>query len=163
VYGLAYAMIGEPGAAEDVAQEALLRAWRHAAVYDPRRGAASTWVLTITRNLAIDSLRLRRASPVDPAYFLALGLASGDRLPEESVGSLDMGPALDAALAQLPVAQRRAIVLAALYGRTAAEISVEEGIPLGTAKTRIRMAMMKLRQALGGSDLEREDASVDRD
>ena len=56
VFGLALSMLGDPGLAEDVAQEALVRAWRHAPVYDPRRGAVSTWVLTIGRNLTIDAL-----------------------------------------------------------------------------------------------------------
>jgi len=61
VFGLAHAMLGDRSAAEDVAQEALTRVWRHAQVFDARRGSVATWVLTITRNLAIDSLRVRRS------------------------------------------------------------------------------------------------------
>jgi len=163
VYGLAFAMLGDAGAAEDVAQEALLRAWRHAAVYDPRRSAASTWVLTIARNLAIDSLRLRRSAPVDPEYFLAMGLAGGERLPEESIGSVGATPAIYAALAALPAEQRRAIVLAAVYARTAAEISASEGIPLGTAKTRIRAALSKLRVSLQGTAADPAPRQVDHE
>ena len=60
VFGLAYTIVGDARAAEDVAQEALLRAWRHAGVFDPRRGSVTTWLLTITRNLSIDALRVRR-------------------------------------------------------------------------------------------------------
>ena len=66
VFGLAVSMLGDPSLAEDVAQEAILRAWRHAPVYDPRRGAVSTWVLTIGRNLTIDALRMRRVGPDRP-------------------------------------------------------------------------------------------------
>jgi RNA polymerase sigma-70 factor (ECF subfamily) len=148
VYGLAYSVLGESAGAEEVAQEALLRVWRHAAVFDPRRGAVSTWVLTITRNLAIDALRLRRATPVDPDTFSAVPTPAGERTPEDAAMSADGVPAVRAALAALPHEQRRAVVLAAVYGKTAAEISESERIPLGTAKTRIRAGLLKLRAAL---------------
>jgi RNA polymerase sigma-70 factor (ECF subfamily) len=148
VYGLAYSVLGDSAGAEEVAQEALLRVWRHAAVFDPRRGAVSTWVLTITRNLAIDALRLRRAAPVDPDTFSALPSPAGERTPEDAAMSADGVPAVRAALASLPYEQRRAVVLAAVYGKTAAEISESERIPLGTAKTRIRAGLLKLRAAL---------------
>ena len=71
VFGLAYSMTSDAGVAEDVAQEAMIRVWRHAPVFDPRRGSVTSWVLTITRNLAIDALRLRRAVPTDPDDFAA--------------------------------------------------------------------------------------------
>ena len=66
VYGLALTIVRDPAVAEDVSQEAFGRAWRHAGAYDPRRGRVATWLLSITRNLAIDALRMRRAEPVDP-------------------------------------------------------------------------------------------------
>src|SRR3989440_6878697 len=66
VYGLALSIVGDPLLAEDLAQEALTKAWRNAGAYDPRRGAVATWLLTITRNLAIDALRLHRARPSEP-------------------------------------------------------------------------------------------------
>jgi RNA polymerase sigma-70 factor (ECF subfamily) len=145
VYGLALRLVGDPNVAEDVSQEAFTRAWRHATAYDSRRGSVTTWLLTITRNLAIDSLRVRRADPVDPDDLVALtGLTPS---PED-------GPAVDdlarlrAAVADLPDDQQRALVLAAWYGRTAKEISASEGIPVGTAKTRIRAGMLKLRASL---------------
>jgi RNA polymerase sigma-70 factor (ECF subfamily) len=118
-------------------------------------------VLTITRNLAIDALRMRRAVPTDPDDFVALGLLSTERAPEDGVGLLDAGPRLAAALGALPSDQRRAVVLAAIYGRTAAEISATEGIALGTAKTRIRAAMIKLRAALV-DDAPRPDQATDQ-
>jgi RNA polymerase sigma factor (sigma-70 family) len=148
LFGLAMAMIGDAGVAEDVAQEAMVRVWRHAPVFDARRGSVTSWVLTITRNLAIDALRLRRAVPTDPDNFVGLGLISTEGLPEESAATGEVDPGLRAALAGLPSEQRRAVVLAAVYGKTAAEISVSESIPLGTAKTRIRAGMGKLRAAM---------------
>ena len=74
VYGLAISVVGNPGTAEDVAQEAFTRAWRHASTYDSRRGSVPTWLLTITRNLAIDAIRMRRARPVDPEVMAALAM-----------------------------------------------------------------------------------------
>jgi RNA polymerase sigma factor (sigma-70 family) len=148
VFGLAYSILGDVGASEEVAQEALIRVWRHAPVFDARRGSVTTWVLTITRNLSIDALRLRRAVPADPGEFMVQGLVSNEGLPEESALRGDSVPALRMALASLPPEQQRALVLAAVYGRTAAEISDSESIPLGTAKTRIRTGMSKLRVAM---------------
>jgi len=153
VFGLALSMIGDSATAEDVAQEALIRAWRHASVFDPRRGSVTSWVLTITRNLAIDALRMRRAVPTDPDDFVALGLVSSERSPEERGVATDSIPQVRAALAALPAEQRRALVLAAVYGRTAAEIADTEDIPLGTAKTRIRAGMSKLRSAMAPRDV----------
>jgi len=148
VFGLALAMVGDRAQAEDVAQEAFLRVWRHAPVYDARRGAVATWVLAITRNLAIDALRLRRAVPTDPELLVDLRQPSHDWLPEEAGISAGGVGRLRAAVAELPPEQRRALLLAAVYGWTAAEVGRAEQVPLGTAKTRIRTAMGKLRAAL---------------
>ena len=148
VFGLAYSMTGDAGVAEDVAQEAMIRVWRHAPVFDPRRGSVASWVLTITRNLAIDALRLRRAVPTDPDDFAASAAGSAEYNPEDSVRRGDIRHVVHAALDVLPEEQRRAVVLAAVYGRTALEISESEAIPLGTAKTRIRTALIRLRAAV---------------
>lgn len=156
VFGLAIGIVGDPVLAEDVAQEALLRVWRHAPVYDARRGGVTTWVLTITRNLAIDALRLRRAVPTDPDDLVSLAAASPGHDPEAAAVTGDAVARVRAALATLPAPQRRALVMAALYGRTAAEVSVAESIPLGTAKTRIRGGLMKLRAAMAATDAEYE-------
>ena len=94
---------------------------------------------------------MRRATPTDPDDLVALGLVSLDRGPAESALAADGRPELRRALGTLPVEQRRALVLAAVYGHTAAEIAVTESIPLGTAKTRIRSGMAKLRRAMDPS------------
>jgi len=151
VYGLARSMVGDSDLAEDVAQEAFLRAWRNAGAYDSRRGSVHTWMLVITRNLAIDAMRLRRAQPVDPEVFATLDLvtsvARGPEATAETNAELrDLRSALDG----LPAEQRQALLLAGLGGRTAAEISEIESIPLGTAKTRIRTGLAKVRAAMAG-------------
>lgn len=148
VYGLAASLIADPVLAEDIAQEAFLRAWKHADAFDPRRASVATWLLSITRHLAIDALRLRRALPTDPADLLRLAGGSSARGPEDRALASDAGARLRAAIATLPEEQRRALVLASFYGRTAQEIAACEEIPLGTAKTRVRSAMGKLRLAM---------------
>jgi RNA polymerase sigma-70 factor (ECF subfamily) len=157
VFGLAYSMTSDASVAEEVAQEALIRVWRHAPVFDPRRGSVTSWVLTITRNLTIDALRMRRAVPTDPDDFAASALMSLEHNPEDAIRRNDVRQTVRNALSVLPVEQRRAVVLAAVYGRTAMEISEEEGIPLGTAKTRIRSGLIRLRAAVEQqSDVEEE-------
>ena len=99
VFGLAYSMTSDAGVAEDVAQEAMIRVWRHAPVFDPRRGSVASWVLTITRNLAIDALRLRRAVPTDPDDFAASALRSNEHNPEDAVRRGDVRQTVRAALA----------------------------------------------------------------
>jgi len=141
-------ILNDRGLAEDTAQEAFVRAWRHAANFDPRRGSVATWLLTITRHLAIDSLRMRRSEPMDPATLVAVTGAATSRGPSDAAVASTEADRLRRALAQLPEEQRRALVLAAITGRTSQEISELEGIPLGTAKTRVRTAMIRLRAAL---------------
>jgi RNA polymerase sigma factor (sigma-70 family) len=148
VYGLAVTIVGESRAAEDVAQEALLRAWRHASVFDPRRGSVVSWLLTITRNLAIDSIRVRRPDAIDPDDLLRLAVAPSGRDPGDVAVVLDDVGRLREALGTLPDEQRRAVVLAGVWGLTAREIAEREEIPLGTAKTRIRIALKRLRVSL---------------
>lgn len=141
VFGLAVTMVGDRAVAEEIAQEAFTRAWRHAGTYDARRGRVATWLLSITRNLAIDHLRAKRTEPFDPDAIGDAERALWAAAPREAGGA---GVELREELAELPAEQRRALLLAALFGYTAREIGVIESIPLGTAKTRIRTAMQKL-------------------
>ncbi|HEY8215681.1 MAG TPA: sigma-70 family RNA polymerase sigma factor [Acidimicrobiia bacterium] len=148
VYGLARSITGDSVLAEDVAQEAMLRAWRHASAYDPRRGSVATWLLTITRNLAIDQVRVRRPSVGDPDELLASVLAATGPGPAETAVVTEQIERLRTALQGLPPEQRRAIVLAGVLGLSGREVAEAEEIPLGTAKTRIRTAMLRLRAVL---------------
>ena len=148
VFGVALRIVHDPRLAEDVAQETFLRAWQRAAAFDPRRGTVSAWLLTIARNLAIDTVRLRRIVIVEPEEILARRDEGTERGPADMALLDSETERLRGALAELPAEQGRALVLAAFYGRTAREIAESESIPLGTAKTRIRTAMLRLRAAL---------------
>jgi RNA polymerase sigma-70 factor (ECF subfamily) len=145
VYGLALTMLRDRGLADEVAQETFVRAWRHAETYDARRGRVPAWLLTIARNLAVDRARLRTATPVDPDVIAAQleldGEATSADVPERQ--------RVREAVRALPDDQRRTLVLAMYAGKTALEISELDGVPLGTVKTRIRTAMLKLRGTLG--------------
>lgn len=152
VFGLALTILRDPASAEDVAQETFVRTWRHAPAYDPRRGPVTAWILAIARNLAIDVLRVRRQDPVDPETMAALQGSLADFGPETDRPSDGEREQVRAAVTALPDEQRRALVLAAVLGRTAREISELDGIPIGTVKTRIRTAMLRLR-----AELEVED------
>jgi RNA polymerase sigma factor (sigma-70 family) len=145
VYGLALTMLRDPDLADEVAQETLVRAWRHAASYDPRRGSVPAWLLTIARNLAIDRSRVRPVTPTDPDVIASrLDSSEHDALPD-----LGERERLRRAVAALPHDQRRALVLAVYAGKTAREIAELDETPLGTVKTRIRTAMLQLRETLG--------------
>jgi RNA polymerase sigma factor (sigma-70 family) len=149
VYGLVITIVGDAGTAEEVAQETFVRAWRHAGTYDPRRGRVATWLLTIARNLAIDVSRLKRAVPLDPDVVAAKVQRAGiGDSPQDQSAQPDERDRLRSAIAGLPQKQRRALFLAAYLGRTAREIGELEGIPLGTAKTRLRTAMLELRDVM---------------
>jgi RNA polymerase sigma-70 factor (ECF subfamily) len=148
VFGVALRIVNDPRLAEDVAQETFLRAWQRAEAFDPRRGTVSSWLLTIARNLAIDTVRLRRIVIVEPEEILARKDESNDKGPDDLALLSSDTARLRVAMGDLPKEQCRALVLAAFYGRTAAEIAESEEIPLGTAKTRIRTAMVRLRAAL---------------
>jgi RNA polymerase sigma-70 factor (ECF subfamily) len=148
VFGLARTIVADDRAAEDIAQEAFVRAWKHAGAYDPRRGSVVGWLLTITRNLSIDAVRVRLPVAFDPSDLLGVDRTSDERGPVEHAELSDDRDRLRAALARLPEDQCRAVVLAGLLGYTAREVGEIEDIPLGTAKTRIRTALLRLRTAL---------------
>jgi RNA polymerase sigma factor (sigma-70 family) len=154
VYGLALTITGDPRTAEDCAQEALVRAWRHAGAYDPRRGSVAAWLLTITRNVAIDMTRVRRPIATAPETLRALDDRDWAAGPLERSVVAEDAQRLHNALLRLSEEQRRAVMLAGLYGYTAREIAEIDGIPLGTAKTRIRTALIRLRTMLVHEDSE---------
>lgn len=149
VYGLALSVTREPGLAEDVSQEVFVRAWRAAGTYDPRRASVLTWLLTITRNAAIDAVRARRPTPVLAGTLERLiGATLQSEEPERlALVALESRRAVER-LRALPLEQARAVALAVLGGCTAAEVGQHEHIPLGTAKTRIRTGLRRLRNAL---------------
>ena len=146
VFGVALAVTGDPVTAEDVAQQAFEQAWRHASLYDSRRGSVRAWLTTITHNLAIDVVRARSALPMDPDDLPVL-LAAMTESPERLAVAHDSAAGLRRALTRLPAPQARAVAMSGIYGMTAKQVADTEGIPLGTAKTRIRDGMQRLRAA----------------
>jgi RNA polymerase sigma factor (sigma-70 family) len=146
VFGVALAVVSDAVTAEDVAQQAFERAWRHASVHDPRRGSVRAWLTTITHNLAVDVVRARTALPMSPDDLPVL-LAGLTDSPESVAVARDNAKGLRQALAGLPVPQARAVAMSGIYGMTARQVADSEGIPVGTAKTRIRDGMRRLRVA----------------
>jgi RNA polymerase sigma-70 factor (ECF subfamily) len=150
VVGLARLITRDRGDAEEVAQDAFVRAWRYAASYDPRRGAVVGWLLGITRNVALDRVRVseRRAPEVatDPPLDLAI-----DAVDEtgEAVSRRDDVARVAASLRSLPDEQRRALVAVTLLGLSTREHADAAGVPLGTAKTRVRLGLRKVRDRMG--------------
>ena len=152
VYGLALAIVRDPQEAEEVAQDTFVRAWRYAASYDPRRGPVTAWLLTIARNAALDCVRAkgRRREQLTFEPLEMIGEPVGDdgvTSPHE-----DFSTVADA-LRSLPTEQRDALMAASYYGLTAREVSEAWGVPLGTIKTRLRLAVHKLRDDLTGARL----------
>jgi len=153
VHRLALTIVRDRQLAEEVAQETFVRAWRYAGSYDRRRGAPAAWLLTIARNQAIDAVRLRGVETADldlPALERELSDPAADGA--QAAGELSERERVRQALLALPVEQRRPVVLAVYLGRTAREISELDGIPLGTVKTRIRTAYLRLRSELAVCD-----------
>jgi len=149
VFGLAVSITRDAALAQDVSQEVFVRAWRAASTYDVRRASVLTWLLTITHNAAIDAVRARRQTPTDGAVLEEM-IAATMQAPdpeEEAVRHAEWDAAVER-LRALPPEQARAVVLAIIGGRTALEVSEHEGIPLGTAKTRIRAGLRHVREAM---------------
>jgi RNA polymerase sigma factor (sigma-70 family) len=147
VYGLAVSVVGDRGLAEEVAQDAFVRAWRFAGSFDARRGRAATWLLTITRNTAVDVLRMRRDLPTDPTVLLD-HLIDGPAVDHQVADS----DRVRTALGTLGREQAEAVLLSVYFGLTAREISERQAVPLGTAKSRIRNGLAQLRVLLEVSD-----------
>lgn len=148
VFGMTLSVLRDRQAAEEAAQETFIRAWQHAATYDPRKGTVAAWLVMIARNVSINLLPSHRSYPMDPE--LMLELQDPQPLPD-LVGQLaPVSEPMRQALMRIPAEQRRALVLAVFYGYTAREVSELDGTPVGTVKTRIRAALMRLRSELGG-------------
>lgn len=156
VFGLAVRIVGDARTAEDVVQTAFERAWSHARTYDPRRNSVRGWLSVIARNLAIDTLRVKPVTATDPSELLSqcVGWARTSPGPEQVAVDAEKADELRAALRSLDPDQARAVVLAGIAGFSASQVAVCEGIPLGTAKTRIRIGLRRLRSMLQEGRIE---------
>jgi RNA polymerase sigma-70 factor (ECF subfamily) len=138
----------DAGTAEDLAQETLLMVWRKAALYAGDKGSMTTWVFTIARNLRID--RLRREMPWQELSEERMAEPSGDPLPDQAIAAKERQQRVQAALAGLPGEHKEVVALAYLEGLSHSEIAERLAMPLGTVKSRMRIAYQKIRAALGG-------------
>jgi RNA polymerase sigma-70 factor (ECF subfamily) len=136
-----------PALAEELAQETLLSVWRRAASFDPARAGAATWIFTIARNLGIDALRRTRPSAGEPGEDLPCDAPAADAL----LVAGEAEAALLAALGRLPAEQLQVVQMSYFRGLAHGEIERELGVPLGTVKSRLRLAMARLRAALGAA------------
>jgi RNA polymerase sigma-70 factor (ECF subfamily) len=151
LFSLAQRILNDREEAEDVLQEVFLQVWKTASSFDEKRGRPFTWLAVMTRSRAIDRLRSQasRRRVIDE---------SGEMVPfqDDASGGLravehsERRETVSAALRQLPEAQRRTLLLAYFEGLSQTEIAERTGTPLGTIKTRMRSAMIRLRELLPG-------------
>jgi RNA polymerase sigma-70 factor (ECF subfamily) len=152
-FALAYRVLGSPEAAEDAVQEAFLSIWRAAETYQQARGAARGWLLSVVRNRAIDMLRAREARPkVGATLDQIASLAADQSDPAEDALRRVEAVKVREALAALPEEQRHTVELAFFSGLTYPEVAARMGAPLGTVKSRMRLALERLRGLLLAED-----------
>ena len=150
VFGLVLRILNDPSNAEEVTLEVFTQVWRQAANYDPRRGTPSAWILTIARSRAIDRFRSTDQTRRRQEPLATVETARSDGAdPEESASEAERREIVRSALDSLPPEQRQVIELAYFGGLSHSEIAAECSLPLGTVKTRTRLAMGRLRTALG--------------
>ena len=154
LFGLILRIVRDRGEAEDILQEAFIRVWRRAEIYDGRTGGPLPWIVGVARNCAIDRLRARRVRAVvdAPAIDLpgveAAAPTTGIQTPEAAVLEAERRQRLTDALGGLPGEQRQLIEAAFFEGYTHSELAQRYGLPLGTVKTRIRAGMLAMRKRL---------------
>jgi RNA polymerase sigma-70 factor, ECF subfamily len=137
----------DAGTADELVQEALLTVWRKAALYQPDKGSASAWIFTIARNLRIDRLR-REFNWHELSDDMMQSLPSDDVAPDEAVAAIERQSKVRAVLAELNPEQRQIVTLAYIDGLSHSQIAERLSIPLGTVKSRMRLAYQKVRAAL---------------
>lgn len=152
VYSMALNSVGEPALAEEITQDVFLRIWNKATTYQADQGKVMTWIASITRYRSIDMLRRLKVRPEGNRAVWAENEEPFDGVDpidiEEEVELNQRSENIRRAIAELPYDQRQALTLAYFNGYSHAEIAQILNEPLGTIKTRIRLAMQKLRQSL---------------
>ena len=149
VFGMAKRIVNDPNLAEEVAQDTFLSLWRRPGAFDSQKGGLGAFLVGVARNKSVDLVRreesVRRRRDSLAAEVEARTMVDSS---EDGLGSVDDREQVKDALAQLSDMQREAIVLAYFGGRTYREVAVELGVPEGTAKTRLRDGLLRLRQVL---------------
>jgi RNA polymerase sigma-70 factor (ECF subfamily) len=149
-YSLAYRIVGERAAAEDVTQEAFISLWRSGARFDSTRGSVRSWMLSIVRNRAIDQLRSKAGKAPKLAFDddAILEQRPAVEQTEEEALALETASEVRGALGTLPNDQSKVIQLAYFGGFSHSEIAEMLGVPLGTVKGRMRLGLEKIRGEL---------------
>lgn len=150
VHSVAMRIAGDAGDAEELVEETFLQAWRQAASYQDSRGGVATWLAVMARSRALDRVRLaghRRAAAAEPLEA-AEGAAPSDPTPLDAAEVAETRRIVLAALERLPADQRETLEMAYFRGMSQSEIAAATGQPLGTVKTRCRLGLQKLREAL---------------
>lgn len=132
--------------AEEVAQEALVNVWRKAHLFDPGKASATTWIYTIARNLRIDHARRQKVRDFDPDAVTVL--MEDPETPDAALNGQQKADAVRAAVAQLPPNQAEIVRMAFFEGLTHQVIAEQLDLPLGTVKSRIRLAFGRMKDAL---------------
>lgn len=158
LYSLAYQVTGGDRFAQDVVQEVFVAVWKNAGRFDPARGSLSSWLFALARHKAIDLVR-REANVRRHTADVDLELEEAADDVDQEAWRRVRRDAVRAAITELPEAQRVALEMAFFGGLTHVEVSEALGIPLGTAKTRIRTALLRLRDILGQSVAEMAEAA----
>jgi RNA polymerase sigma-70 factor (ECF subfamily) len=149
VFGLAVRIVRDPAQAEEVAQESFLDIWRTASRFDPDKGSALAWMLTIVHRKSVDRVRSAEASTRrDTTYELRNQTIDHDSTADAAHASMEARRVRNA-MASLTEAQREALELAYFGGYTHTEVASMLDLPLGTAKTRIRDGLIRLRDTIG--------------
>jgi RNA polymerase sigma-70 factor (ECF subfamily) len=151
VFSLALRILQDRADAEDVAQEVFAQIWTQARRYDASRGAVAAWLLVLTRSRAIDRLRAKRSRPEAAGEAQAAESVIDLSVPQDlELLSTEQVARLQRALEELTPTQRTALELAYYEGLTHVEVAARLAEPLGTVKTRIRQAVIRLRESLTG-------------
>lgn len=150
VYSLALRMTGNTALAEEITQDVYIQVWNKAHTYHEERGKVITWVMSITRHRVIDLIRQQKSRPqeVIDGWDDAEDRFASEETLENGIALKQQSQRVRKALAQLPLEQRKVLALAFFRGLSHQEIANVVHEPLGTVKTRIRLAMQKLRQEL---------------
>jgi RNA polymerase sigma-70 factor, ECF subfamily len=142
-YSIALQMLGDPGTAEDCVQDAFVRVWRSSSTFDPALGSLRSWLIATVRNRAIDIMRAQRRD-VARERELDFDLSDDRPDPESEASSSFERRAVRAAIAHLPQEQRKTLALSYFSGFTQTEIAKIMDVPLGTVKSRLRLALEKV-------------------
>lgn len=149
VYGMVLRVLRDPGYSEETTQEVYIQAWRTADSFDPARGSAVSWLLTLAHRRAVDRVRSEQASANRHALYETTNIAADfDQVSEEVTRRLEHRSVLDC-LGTLTDTQRESVTLAYYGSHTYREVAAQLGVPVPTVKSRIRDGLLRLRGCLG--------------